>query len=105
MTAQIHVEVVGVRPLEVGQQAHVLLHDLVVLVLAREVDLLDGGLEVPDVNEAVQGALGRHRPVRGHGKAVYNRILSLITFRLWHEEVNHDRPKKQSLQKICVIKI
>ena len=58
-------------------------------LLQLEVCVLDGALEVPDVDEAVQGALGHHSPVGGHGQRVNDGVLTLVTLRLGHKKVNH----------------
>ena len=81
MTSQVHVEVVSVGPLQVGQHCYFLLYDLVLLgVLCQG---LGGSLEVPHVDEAVQSTFGHNSPLTHHSQTVHDGILPLILVTLW----------------------
>ena len=93
MTAKVHVEVVCVRPLQIGEHGDVLLYNgLLVDRLGLLLLLLDGlerCPEVPHIDEAVEGALANHGPCGGHSEAVHNWVLPLVTRVLGHDKVDH----------------
>ena len=47
-------------------------------------------LEVPHVDETMQGALGNDGPLAEHADAVHDGVLSLVLVTLGQEEVHHD---------------
>ena len=121
VTPEVHVKVVRVGPLQPREHLDVLLGDLGVLLVVLLVfptllaavllglllalgglsllDLVDGGPEVPHVDEAVEGALGDDRPLGGDGEGVDDRVLALVALRLGHDEVDHAGPVKRLIEK------
>ena len=47
-------------------------------------------LEIPHVDEAMEGALGHDGPLADHGQAVNDGVLSLVLVTLGQQKVHHD---------------